>query len=144
MGTGIFPSPRSGQFRNQWEGADHIVIPIRVVAPPVKDFLHRIAEDDGRQNRRKMADNNMLIGITVLILVDDDTAVTCEQHLVDMPTGEKTRDRRLDGWVVPSGIVEVEVSGSYPGSRRKGFQDAKGPTVDRRQPVTILRHSMSR
>ena len=144
MGTGIFPSPRSGQFRDQWKVADHVVIPNRVVAPPVKYFLHWIAEDDGRQNGPEMTDHGMLIRVAVLIFVDNDPTVACEQRVVDMPTGEKTRDRRFDCWVVPFGIPEVEVIGSDLGSRRKGLQDAKGPTVDRRQPVTILRHPMSR
>jgi hypothetical protein len=132
MGTGIFPSPGSGQFRDQGKPSYHVVIPIWVVPPPVEDFLHRIAEDNGRQNGREMTDHGMLIGVAVLILIDEDPAVTCEKHIVDMPTGEKTRDRRLDGRVVPSGILEVEVCGSDPGPRRKGLQDAKGPAVDRR------------
>lgn len=88
MGPGIFPSPGSGQFRDQWKGADHVGIPIRMVAPPVKDLLHRIAEDDGRQNGREMTDYGMLIGVTVLIFVNDDPAVACEQHLVYMPACE--------------------------------------------------------
>ena len=126
MGAGIFPPPRSCQFRDQWKAADHVGIPIRMLAPPVENLLHRISKDDCRQNGGEMTDDGMLVMIAVLILVDDDSAVACEQHFVDMPTDEKTRDRRLDGWVVPSGVLEVKVSGSDPGSRRKGLQDAKG------------------
>ncbi len=130
MGADILPSPWSGQFRNQWKGAEHIVIPTRVVAPPVENLLHRIAKYDGRQNRREMADDSVLIGIAVLILVDNNQAVACEKHLVDMPTDEESHDRCLDGRVVPSSILEVEINGIYLRPRRKGLQNAKGPAID--------------
>ena len=78
-----------------------------MVAPPVEDFLHRFAEDDGRQNGCEMTDHGMLIGIAVLILVHDNPTITCKKHIIDVSTCDNARDRRFNGRVIPPSVLKV-------------------------------------
>ena len=80
-----------------------------------------------------MADHLVLFRAAVLVLVDDDAAVTCVQNVIDMSAREKRRRRSLDRRIVVAGIGEFEVLDINRRASRKGLQRPQRPAVQSRE-----------